>query len=353
MLIRSLLCLLGILLALPVLVVIALALSLPITISGLSYLIAVALVTAGLILAPWMKRYNILLLAGMLALACIVGTRIFLGKRSQSAINMITLPNESGSRWLGYILDEQDSLIFGEMLFHLIGGTSKNEHDGITQALFQDYSAMRQTQKIVPSPIFNTYLGLQTPNAFDLVVVQPEINRHPDTVVIFLHGFMGNVTAQCWEIAQAVDRFGAMTICPSAEWQGKWWYPEGKSILHSTFDYARAQGFQRIYLGGFSNGGFGISRLAPTLETEDGLSGLILIDGMTNAPDLRNMGIPILLIQGTQDERMPAASARQIAEEIGSLVTYIEIDSDHFLIMKQPELVQNAIAAWLENQPGK
>jgi surfactin synthase thioesterase subunit len=55
-------------------------------------------------------------------------------------------------------------------------------------------------------------------------------------------------------------------------------------------------------------------------------------------------------LQGAQDERIPATYARQIAEEIGDLGTYVEIEGDHFLIMKRPLLVQNAITKWLGEQ---
>jgi pimeloyl-ACP methyl ester carboxylesterase len=86
----------------------------------------------------------------------------------------------------------------------------------------------------------------------------------------------------------------------------------------------------------------------PQLKKEKGLSGLILIDGFDNSAGLKEMGLPILLLQGAQDERVPATYGRQIAEELGDLGSYVEVDGDHFLIMKQPLLVQNAIEKWLE-----
>jgi len=44
---------------------------------------------------------------------------------------------------------------------------------------------------------------------------------------------------------------------------------------------------------------------------------------------------------------------RQIAEVIGGLGTYVELEGDHFMIMKQPELMQDAITVWLESLTGK
>ena len=162
---------------------------------------------------------------------------------------------------------------------------------------------------------------------------------------------MGNVTAQCWEIAQAVKKLGGMTVCPSTLWTGEWWQTDGQAILQATLDYVRSQGVQRIYLGGFSNGGFGISILAPQWkEEEEGLAGLILIDGFTNGTDVREVGLPVLIIEGLQDERVPVEAARQFALEVGDLGTYVELEGDHFLIMKHPDLVQNEIMEWLEQQ---
>ena len=139
---------------------------------------------------------------------------------------------------------------------------------------------------------------------------------------------------------------------PSTVWTGEWWQPEGQQILKSTFDYLREQGIQTIYLGGFSNGGFSIGHLAAQLK-EETLSGLIFIDGFINGTNIKELGLPVLIIEGTQDERVPVEAARQFATEVGDSGTYVEIDSDHFLIMKQPELVQNTITKWLENQTNK
>jgi len=341
----------GIVLAIPILGLIALAVTLPITISGVEYLLASSVIVAGLLLAPWKSRqHRILTAIGVFVLILIATVRIILGEQnSTSNLKMVTLPQGGGTRWVSYVIDEQDSLIFGETLFHFIGGSSASEHESITQSIYKDYADMRQAQRIVPSPIINTYLGLQRPGAFDAVLVEPEVNRQPEIGVVFLHGYMGNVTAQCWEIAQPVSHFGAVTICPSTEWSGEWWQPEGQEIIQATFDYLRGRGIKNFYLGGFSNGGFSINRLASQFGNEDNLIGLFLIDGIYDGASLRETGLPILIIQGTQDERVPAAGVRQIYETIGASATYIEIDSDHFLIMKQPDEVQIAIQTWLEN----
>ena len=348
---RYILSLLGVLLTLPILALIVFAFALPITISGIGYLLAFSLIVAGLIIAPWTGRLSLILaLTGMLIIGIVAGARLTLRTRDENPrIRVVTLPQGRETRWVNTLIDEQDSLIFGEELFHRIGGDSRGEHEQLAAAFHRAYSDMRGVQRFVASPVVSTYLNLQRPAAFDAVIIEPKTMRHPEVAVILLHGYMGNVTSQCWEIAQAVGEFGAVTVCPSTDWTGQWWQPEGQAILQSTFQYLRAQGIEIFYLGGFSNGGFGISRLVSKLRAEAGLSGLFFINGIADGEGIKETGLPILIIQGVHDERVPVEGVRPIAEIIGDRGTYVEVEGDHFMILKQPKAVRNAIAVWLEN----
>jgi hypothetical protein len=346
---RYLLGLLGIILAVPLLALIVLAFKLPITNSGLLYLIAGLFVVTGLVTAPFLSRYFLkIIFAGVIGLFFIVSVRVIITNQNQTfEIQMITLPEGRGQRWHGSIIEEQDGLIFGEALFHLIGGDSAREHEGLIPAFETAYSEMK-IHGMFSSPIINTYLNLQQPNAFDAVIIEP--NEHPQFGVVFLHGYMGNVAAQCWEIAQAVKGLGGVTVCPSTEWTGQWWKPNGHEILKLTLAYLRDQGISNFYLGGFSNGGFSMGRLASELVDEKGLIGLFFIDGFINGTGIIDLNLPVLVIEGIQDERVPPTVAQSFAAEIGELGTYVEIDSDHFLIIKQPKQVQEAITKWLKHQ---
>ena len=352
---RYFLFLLGVTLALPIVAIISLAIGLPITLSGIGYLLGGALAAAGLILAPWTSRNSIsITIIGILVLAVVAGVRLFIvGEQTNPAISMIALPQNKTTRWINYAIDEQDSLIVGERLLNLIGGDSPDEHRGLASALYTDYSELRRKQAVFPSPIVSTYLNLEGTSRFDAIIVEADDHRLPEFAIVFLHGYMGNVTAQCWEIAQAVKNFAALTVCPSTGWQGDWWRPQGKAILQATFQYLREQGIQRFYLGGFSNGGISIGRLASQIKNKSGLGGLIFIDGFADGTGVRELGLPVLVVQGLQDERIPAPGARQFAQELGDLATYMEMEGDHFLIMKGPKPVQFAIAKWLETLESK
>jgi pimeloyl-ACP methyl ester carboxylesterase len=58
----------------------------------------------------------------------------------------------------------------------------------------------------------------------------------------------------------------------------------------------------------------------------------------------------VLIIQGIQDERVPVGGARQVAEILGDRASYVEVEGDHFMIIKQPARVQDALAGWLESR---
>jgi len=351
--VRYLLCLLGLVFAFPLIALVRFAITTPITISGIAYLIGYSLAIIGLITAPlWRKFSSVIILTGITAILLIAGTRIAFAKRQEesSKLKMVLLLQNKETRWINYLIDEQDGVLFGEAALLRLGGVWPQEHENIVPSLYEGYSELRTIQSVFPSPFASTYLNLEKPAGFDAIVIEPE-EHAPKFGLVFLHGYMGNVTIQCWRIAQAIEKLGGLTICPSTDWTGAWWGSSGQAMVRATFLYLHERGIQIIYLGGFSNGSLGAGRLAPSLAGEDdSLNGLILIAGVSNASEIRKMGFPILVIQGTQDQRMPATNAQQFTEEVGGLVTYVEIESDHFLIMKQPALVQRAITNWLEDR---
>lgn len=347
---RYLICALGVALAVPLLGLIVMAWIAPLSLSGIVYLLGGSLIVAGLLIAPWQHKYPFLVGSGVIVIVGMACLRVILVRTEQATSNlkMIVLPQGKETSWLNDLLDEQDSVVLGEAVLHLLGGVTPREHENIASALATAYSELRVTQSVFPSPVAGTYLNFQRAAAFDTLVIEPINAPSAKIGIVFLHGFMGNVTIQCWRIAQAVQNLGAVTICPSTDWIGDWWKPQGEAIVRASLSYLRGRGIERIYLGGFSNGGFGLSRLAPQLTTESGLRGLFFIDGVSHGPEVRETNSPVLVIQGTYDERMPVTEARQVVEALGELGTYAEVESDHFLIMKQPVLVQHALATWLE-----
>jgi hypothetical protein len=182
----------GILLAIPVLAVTALALITPVTVSGSLYLLGSALVAVGLILAPWRPKVLLMTLSGLILILAVAGVRLSLAQREASSLQVIVLPSTKGTRWINAFIDEQDSVLFGEGMLHLIGGVSPREHKDVVPALTAAYRKARNANGVFPSPFASTYLGLQKSTAFDAIVIEPTAGRSTPVGVIFLHGFTGN-----------------------------------------------------------------------------------------------------------------------------------------------------------------
>jgi pimeloyl-ACP methyl ester carboxylesterase len=108
----------------------------------------------------------------------------------------------------------------------------------------------------------------------------------------------------------------------------------------------RQRGVKRIYLAGLSNGGIGSSRLAERFKND--LAGLILISGTD--PNAAITGLPVLVISGRDDERIPISLIEQYVSAAGPNATYIPFDGDHFLLLKQSGQVQETIIDWLTEQ---
>jgi pimeloyl-ACP methyl ester carboxylesterase len=245
---------------------------------------------------------------------------------------------------LNRIFNEQDVVLFGARLAPQLGLISPAENNGLVPTLAETYGKMQGATPL--SPFLLTYLNQQSPNAFDVVIAQPPIDTPPKRAIVFLHGYGGNFTLQCWLMAHAGDRIGALTICPSTGPSGDWWSPYGEAILQQTLSYLHQRGIERIYLAGLSNGGIGVSRLAQRLEAE--LAGLILISGAD--PDAPISGLPVLVVQGKDDQRIPKNVVERYVAAAGTSSTYLLLEGDHFVLLKQADQLQGAIADWIIQQ---
>ncbi|MBN2501250.1 MAG: alpha/beta hydrolase [Anaerolineales bacterium] len=339
---RILVFLLGLVLALPLALLSFLTFSVPITTSGMLTLIGCWLVTATGLCAPWQKKYA--LGVGIIGVVLVLGVfaaRFVLTTRSDT-LELVTLPGEGSGRLLTRLFDERDVVLYALPVARTLGLVTRQEFNTAPETFEQIYAEIATAEGMVPSPFLTTYLLAQSPRRFDLLVLEPDI-ENPDSALVFLHGFGGNFTLQCWLVGQTAQDLGILTICPATRFDGYWWGEYGKRTLETTLDYLKARGVQHVFLAGLSNGGVGASRLA--LDVAGEIDGLILISGAD--PGAEPSGIPALVIHATGDERIPVSTARRYAEQAGELGTYVEYAGDHFLLAKRADEVLPEIQAWL------
>lgn len=343
---RYVLLICGILLSIPFLGLLTLLPRTPVSPVGGTYLLSYFLICVGMILARWRPQLSsVFMFFGItLALATVIIRLIF--PPSGTRTNLVTLPGPSGPRLLSRLVDEQDVVLFGAKAAPYFGFISPLEKESLDFAFSQTFEEMK-TKGITPlSPFLGTYLRQQSPERFDMVISEPTSGTSPATGIIFLHGFGGNFTLQCWLIAKAADRINAITVCPSTGPIGAWWSPTGEAILHETLAYLNPRGVKRIYLAGLSNGAIGASRLAPQFKQD--IVGLILISGAD--PSATITELPVLLLHGKDDERIPVSVMDRYASIASSTATYHSFEGDHFLLLKQADQVQKVMVDWLYQQ---
>ena len=319
----------------------------PVSPVGSLYLLSYFLILAGMLFAPWRAQVSSLLIFVGITIA-LASVRIrLLFSLSGTRMNLITLPGPSGPRLLSRLVDEQDIILFGARVAPSLGLVSPLEGQDLDLTFRQTFDEMKKHGAIPLSPFLTTYLNQQSPRRFDAVVSEPVLGSPPTTGIVYLHGFGGNFTLQCWLIARAANSIDAITICPSTGPIGAWWSSTGEAILNETLAYLRQRGVERIYLAGLSNGAIGASRLADRLKED--VVGLILISGAD--PAAAGMTeLPVLLLHGKDDERIPASVMDRYASAAGSNARYHLFDGDHFLLLKQADKVQEVMSDWLHQQ---
>jgi pimeloyl-ACP methyl ester carboxylesterase len=284
-----------------------------------------------------------LLLLAMLLIVRMVGA-------GDGMIAMRTLPSGDSARWLARLVDEQDLALAGARGLAMRWPLPPSERARLVPAMREAYVEMRRDDVFSPSPVVDTFLGRQVPGAFDTLVIEPRAEPKPSVPmkfgVIFLHGYAGSYTLECWLVARAAREIGALTVCPATDFSGHWRGEAGERILRATLDYLHARGIKRVFLAGLSNGAMGASALAPRFASS--LEGLILISG---APATGGNGdLPTLVVHGSEDTMTPAATARAFAERTHA--TYAGFDGGHFVLLVRRTETREAIVNWLMRQAG-
>ncbi|WP_253980456.1 alpha/beta hydrolase [Pyxidicoccus xibeiensis] len=316
--------------------------------SGWGYAVGLLLVTLGLLSRPWRRRRG-LTRVGLGLVLLVAGVR--LGLAGGGPVETVLIP-DGGSRWVNGLVAERDGTLLAAHALMLSSGLPRSDSHDFVAALEGAFDRLDAAAGTMATPAVATYLGLQSPESFDAVVIPPASSANPETAVVFLHGYAGNFSVYCWQLARAAQAISALTVCPSVGPAGDWWSSRGEQTLEQTLAWLADRGVRRVYLSGLSNGGAGASVLVnrvshPRIE----LRGLVLVSGaMSHAA---SPTVPTLLVQGRHDSMMPTRAMRDFAERMGKLATYVEVDSGHFAFLDRHAECERAIASWLRKREGE
>jgi pimeloyl-ACP methyl ester carboxylesterase len=285
-------------------------------------------------------------LVALLLLAILLGVRIVGG--GDGLITMITLPSGKSSRWLGRLVDEQDVAQAGAQVVARMGRLPAEERKQLVPTMHDAYLAMRRDDAFSPSPVLDTLLGRQAADASDALVIEaraePEKAAAAQSGVIFLHGYAGSFTLECWLMAGAARAIGAVTVCPATGFSGYWHDESGRRIVQAALDYLHGRGIKHVVLAGLSNGAMGasalVSHFAPALD------GLVLISGAPQSGS--DGGLPTLVVHGRHDGVTSVEAAHAFATRTHA--TYAELDGGHFVLMVKRSEARQIVADWLEKR---
>lgn len=193
-----------------------------------------------------------------------------------------------------------------------------------------------------------------------MFVYEPEHaagERRP--AVVFLHGsggawkafFHGQVA---WAAAR---RFGV--VSPSFGF-GNWTAPGGLDAVANARRWLRAQPWVdpgAIYLVSLSNGGRAVTRIMAT--TAAGYQGVVMVSSVIESDvltrgtlDLSWQQVPVLVIHGARDERIPRGYIDDAVAEMRARwidVRYALVaDEDHYLILTAHERMAHEINAFVD-----
>jgi hypothetical protein len=265
-------------------------------------------------------------------------------------ITMRTLPGGEPARWLGRLVDEQDLALLGARVLAMRERLPPSERATLVPAMRAAYQLVRRDDAVFPSPVLDTLLGRQTPGAFDTLVIEPRAEPKPGVPmkfgVVFLHGYAGSFTLECWLMARAAREIGALTVCPATDFSGRWDGDGAERIVRASLAYLGSRGIKRVFLAGLSNGAVGAVSLRPRLGSS--VEGVILISGAPAAGG--DPGVPALVVHGAVDTITPAPAARAFADRARAV--YAEFDGGHFVWLTRPRDTREAIVSWLMRRTG-
>ncbi|MFP2926136.1 alpha/beta fold hydrolase [Pyxidicoccus sp. 3LG] len=313
--------------------------------SGWVYVVGFVLATAGLLSSPWRRRRG-LTRVGLGLVLLVAAARLALV--GGGAVATVRIPEGRG-RLVNRLVAERDGTLLAAHALMLTSGLPRSDSHDFVAALEGAFDRLDAAAGPIATPAVATYLGLQSPESFDTVVIPPPGEAAPEVAVVFLHGYAGNFAVYCWQMARAAQAISALTVCPSVGPAGDWWSRQGAHTLEATLGWLADRGIRRVYLGGLSNGGAGASILVNRVShPRIALRGLVLVSGASSeAPAPR---VPALVVQGRHDSMMPTRSMRDYAGRAGRLATYVEVDSGHFAFLDRHAEVERAISTWLRQR---
>lgn len=230
-------------------------------------------------------------------------------------------------------LAERDMAVSGVRLLQVSGYlTKRGESSPVLPGMHDAYDSMKADYIAAPTLMPRSVSGeLASHREIDALVF--ESPQPTNRVFVFLHGYGGNWTMPCWLVARAAAQRNMTTVCPTLDFDARWWEGEGPALVDQLMNELKHNGYKRFVLGGISNGSVGASALAPKYRAN--LDAVVLISGVASAGDPTKA--PTLIFHGKDDGMAKLTHARQYAEKADD-AKLVELDGGHFAVLDHLDL---------------
>ncbi len=184
----------------------------------------------------------------------------------------------------------------------------------------------------------------------------PGHEGEPLPVLLFLHGWGGPFLGYQWVLKRFADARGWAVVSPSFG-MGWWRQPQAEPALERTLAWIEAQpdlDGERVVISGLSNGGPGVQRAV--LAFPGRWDGVVFLNAVMDSDRLFAVaeaaeGIPILVVTGDAERRIPVEITREWARSMAMVHPRVRLEvfggEDHFLLFSQPEAVMELLGAWV------
>ena len=176
-------------------------------------------------------------------------------------------------------------------------------------------------------------------------------------VIVFLHGWLGNMKAYMWTLSRFAEEHGFVVICPTFR-NGLWEREDADDTLRWLSGVIREDSTcdpDRVIVIGLSNGGTGVTRWATVLP--ETLWALVFVSPVlrhtADADFVSAVGTrPILVVHGGQDTRIPPDYVDQAVSQMRSAGVRVQSicypEEDHVLVLSAQERFHTDLLKWIE-----
>lgn len=288
-------------------------------------------------------------LAACLALAAAALAPWPRGGDPDALVRDVHLEGGGGAPWCS-LIPEREVVRLGAFAQSASGEYASTVEPGLFEAVYDEVAA----GGVVPSPASRVLdAWLVDRGHYWLAVPDGE---GPFPLLVFLHGNAGPFQFYPQVLAPPLIERGVAVAFPTWDF-GVWDRPGGLERVEAVVAHALASAPldpERVAIGGLSAGGLGAVRAFAARP--EAFAACLAISGVpADAPAEPFVGRPLLVVHGVDDARLPVASARDLAarvEAAGGDPDYLEVASDHFLLLNRRAEVVPRVADWVAEATG-